>query len=476
MQIIKIDNETKEPLKGAKFTVYEMNGEVVGHYETDGDGLIIIDNLSPHWYKLVETKAPSGYQLDDTPKDIEITHDQFLKITLENKKLTSLVIHKVDDKSGEPLAGALFTVEKQNGEHVGQYSTDSDGLINIPTLTPDWYIIREKRSPDGYLLDESPKTVEVKTNVPTVVTFTNKKLTALEIIKVDEDTNEPLNGAVFAVEKQNGERIGEYTTADRGIISIPTLEPDFYVVKEIRAVDGYFLDETPQIGEVKTNAPTVLKFTNKKLTALQIKKVDAITGAPLPGAKFLVERQNGERIGEYTTDGQGFINIPTLSPDFYVVKEIQSPEGYLLDETPQTVEVETSQPTVVTFSNKPMAGLQILKIDSVTRQPIEGVTFAVSNLNGEKIGEFKTGKDGLIFIASLEPQFYTVTEIKTAEGYQLDSVPKTIEVKWGENAKLEVENKPVASLLIVKTDMRTDKPLEAVKFDVAQINGEKIGT
>jgi hypothetical protein len=123
-----------------------------------------------------------------------------------------------------------------------------------------------------------------------------------------------------------------------------------------------------------------------------------------------------------------------------------------------------------------MAGLQILKIDSVTRQPIEGVIFSVSKLNGEKIGEFKTGKDGLIFIDSLEPQFYTVTEIKTAEGYQLDSEPKTIEVKWGENAKLEVENKPVASLLIVKTDMRTDKPLEGVKFDVAKINGEKIGT
>ena len=60
------------------------------------------------------------------------------------------------------------------------------------------------------MLDETPKTVEVKTDIPTIVTFTNKKLTALEIKKVDEKSGEPLSGAVFKVTKHNGELIGEY--------------------------------------------------------------------------------------------------------------------------------------------------------------------------------------------------------------------------------------------------------------------------
>lgn len=219
--------QTKKGLKDAKFTVYKMNGEVLGHYITDGDGLIILDNLEPTWYKIVETKAPDGFLIDDTPRDVELTSNQFLKITFENKRLTSLVIKKVNDKTGEPLSGALFTVERQGGRHVGEYSTDKDGLINVPTLDPDFYIVREKRAPDGFLLDETPKTVEIKTNVPTVVTFTNKKLTALEIKKVSEK-GEPLAGAVFAVEKQNGERVGEWTTDNTGFISIPTLQPDWY--------------------------------------------------------------------------------------------------------------------------------------------------------------------------------------------------------------------------------------------------------
>ena len=123
-------------------------------------------------------------------------------------------------------------------------------------------MIREKLSPDGYLLDETPKTVEVKTNVPTVVTFTNKKLTALQIKKVDEKSGEPLSGAKFIVERQNGEKMGEYTTDKAGSISIPELSPDWYVVKEVKSPDGYLLDETPKTVEVKTNTPTVVTFTN----------------------------------------------------------------------------------------------------------------------------------------------------------------------------------------------------------------------
>ena len=148
---------------------------MIGEYTTDKNGMIQIDELQPGWYTAVEVKSPDGYLLNDTIKDFEIKTGKTVTVEFPNQKLTSLIIKKTDEKSGEPLSGAKFYVEKQNGEHVGEYTTDKDGTINIATLSPDWYVIREKLSPDGYLLDETPKTVEVKTNVPTVVTFTNKK-------------------------------------------------------------------------------------------------------------------------------------------------------------------------------------------------------------------------------------------------------------------------------------------------------------
>jgi len=349
-------------------------------------------------------------------------------------------------------------------------------MINIPTLIPDWYVVREIKAPNGYFLDETPRTVEVKSGAPTVITFTNKPLASLQIIKLNEATGGPLPGAVFSVEKQNGERVGEYTTDAGGVINIPYLDPGWYIVKETRAPSGFVLNSAPQTVEVRTGTPTIVTFVNTPLSSLIIKKIDEVTGAPLPGATFIIERQNGERVGEYRSDGQGLINIPRLQPGWYVVRETNAPLGYILDETPKTVEIKDGAPLEVTFTNKPLSGLQIKKIDSVTRQPLAGVLFAVSKFSGEKVGDFTTGPDGLIFISNMEPGYYTVTELRTIEGYHHDAEPRTVEIEWGKNTLLEVENVPISNLLIIKTDMQTRQPLEGVRFDVSKANGERVGT
>jgi len=474
--IKKFDSENKEPLSGAIFKISKKSGNVIGEYTTDKNGMIQIDELQPGWYTAVEVKSPDGYLLNDTIKDFEIKTGKTVTVEFPNQKLTSLIIKKTDEKSGEPLSGAKFYVEKQNGEHVGEYTTDKDGTINIATLSPDWYVIREKLSPEGYLLDETPKTVEVKTNVPTVVTFTNKKLTALEIKKIDEKSGEPLSGAKFIVERQNGEKMGEYTTDKAGSISIPELSPDWYVVKEIKSPNGYLLDETPKTVEIKTNTPTVVTFTNKKLTALQIKKIDEKSGEPLSGAKFKVTKQSGDVIGEYTTDKDGFINVPTLEPGYYAVSEMKAPDGYLLDETPKTVEVKTNTPTVVTFVNKPLAALQIKKVDAQTNAPLAGAVFKVTKHNGELIGEYKTETDGFINVPTLQPGYYTISEMKAPEGYILDETPKTVEIKTNTPTLVTFTNKPLSGLKIIKLDSVTREPLKGVEFTIAKMNGEKVGS
>jgi len=476
LQIKKVDVDSGEPLGGARFIVERLDGLIIGEYTTDNTGFINIPTLDPDWYVVRETQAPPGYLLDETPKNVEVGTNTPAVVTFVNKKLTALQIIKIDESTGAPLAGAKFTVERQNGERAGEYTTDAAGIINIPTLAPDWYIVKETFAPVGYLLDETPKTVEVKVNAPTVVTFTNKPLASLQIIKINETTGGPLRGAVFSIERQNGERVGEYTTDAGGVINIPNLAPGWYIVKETRAPSGFLLDEAPRTVEVGTSVPTVITFVNKPLSSILIKKIDEISGAPLPGARFTVEKINGERVGEYVTDRQGFINVPYLEPGHYIVRETRQPDGYLLDETPRTVEVVEGKPIEVTFTNTPLSGLQIKKIDSVTRQPLGGVVFAVSKFSGEKIGDFTTGRDGLIYISQLEPGYYTVTEIRTIEGYHADSEPRTVEIIFGKNAFLEIENVPISSLIIIKTDMQTRKPLEGVRFDISKANGERVGT
>ncbi len=177
LQIIKIDSNRKQPLKHAEFTVYKKSGDVVGEYITDKNGVIIIDNLENGWYKIAETKAPNAYMIDKTPKYVEITYNQFLKIVFENKKLAWFQIKKIDEITGKPLAGAKFTIEKQNSEKIytnensTDFVTDAHGFINIPNLAPDYYIVKEIKAPENYILDKTLKTVQVKIDTPTVVTL-----------------------------------------------------------------------------------------------------------------------------------------------------------------------------------------------------------------------------------------------------------------------------------------------------------------
>ncbi len=424
LQIIKIDSNTKQPLKHAEFAVYKKSCEEIGKYETDKDGVIIIDNLDPGWIKIVETKAPDGYLLDETPKDVEITNKQFVKVTFENNPMSSVVIKKYDTNTKEPLAGAIFKVTKKSGDVVGEYKTNDNGLIQIDNLPTGWYSAVEIKAPNGYKLIETSKDFEVTHTKTVTLEFPNEKLTSLIIKKVNDKTGEPLAGAKFKVEKQNGQIVGEYSTDKDGLINISTLSPDWYVVRETKAPDGYLLDETPKTIEVKIDVPTLTTFTNKKLTGIQIKKIDDSTGKALAGAEFTVTKQNGEKIGDtYITDKSGFANIPNLQPDHYVVTEIKAPNGYLLDNTPKTVEVKTDTPTIVTFKNKYKSGFQIIKTDAKTGEPLAGAKFTVYKKSGDIVGEYVTDKNGVIIIDGLENGWYKIAETKAPDGYMIDETP-----------------------------------------------------
>ena len=65
----------------------------------------------------------------------------------------SITLHKKDETSGSPLAGAVFRVTRdRNGAVVGDFTTDSTGKVTIPNLLKDNYTIKEIKAPDGYQL------------------------------------------------------------------------------------------------------------------------------------------------------------------------------------------------------------------------------------------------------------------------------------------------------------------------------------
>ena len=486
--ILKKDADNGNPLSGAQFKVTTSKGAVVGTnngiFTTDSNGSITISNLEKGSYIVEEVKAPNGYVLEEQSKTIEIDFGKTYTLEFTNKKMTSLVVKKVDAISCEPLVGAKFVVEKQNGEHIGEYTTDNTGTILLPTLTPDWYVVRETKAPEGYILDETPKTVEVKTNVPTVVTFENKPLSGIKIVKTDSETGEPLEGVSFAIAKMNGEKIGTFKTDTEGMVYISDLEDGYYTVTETEGLEGYHWDKEPRTVEVKSGKQTIVEVKNQPYSGLVIEKTNSRTGDPIEGVEFLVTKFNGEQIGYYETDESGLIVIEGLEEGTYLVKETKEAKGYKLDSEAKEVEIKDGKRTTLKVENDPMSSVLIHKIDSVTGEGIPGVKFLLYDSDNEPIGQFETDDEGYIWIRKELPEGkYKLRELEPAEGYISDNSEKTFYVQKGRTTEIEWENTPeVGQIVITKrssefnelTGLPAGSPLSGAVFEIYNTTGNLV--
>ena len=486
--ILKKDADNGNPLSGAQFKVTTSKGSVVGTnngiFTTDSNGSITISYLAKDSYIVEEVKAPDGYVLEEQSKTIALDYGKTYTLEFTNKKMTSLVIKKVDSISGEPLVGAKFAVEKQNGEHVGEYTTDNTGTILLPTLDPDWYVVRETKAPEGYILNETPKTVEVKTNVPTVVTFENKPLSGIKIVKTDSETGEPLEGVSFAVSKMNGEKIGTFKTDKEGMIYVSDLEDGYYTVTETEGLEGYHWDKEPKTVEVKSGKQTIVEVENQPYSGLVIEKTNSRTGDPIEGVEFLVTKFNGEQIGYYETDESGLIVIEGLEEGTYLVKETKEAKGYLLDSEAKEVEIKDGKRTTLKVENDPMSSVLIHKIDSVTGEGIPGVKFLLYDSDNEPIGQFETDDEGYIWIRKELPEGkYKLRELEPAEGYISDNSEKTFYVQKGRTTEIEWENTPeVGQIVITKrssefnelTGLPAGSPLSGAVFEIYNTTGNLV--
>ena len=486
--ILKKDADNGNPLSGAQFKVTTSKGDVIGRnngiFTTDSNGSITISYLAKDSYIVEEVKAPDGYVLEEQSKTIALDYGKTYTLEFTNKKMTSLVVKKIDAVTGEPLPGAKFFVEKQNGEHVGEYTTDNTGTILLSTLDPDWYVVRETKAPEGYILDETPKTVEVKTNVPTVVTFENKPLSGIKIVQTDSETGEPLEGVSFAVSKMNGEKIRTFKTDKEGMIYISDLEDGYYTVTETEGLENYHWDKEPKTVEVKSGKQTIVEVENQPYSGLVIEKTNSRTGDPIEGVEFLVTKFNGEQIGYYETDESGLIVIEGLEEGTYLVKETKEAKGYKLDSEAKEVEIKDGKRTTLKVENDPMSSVLIHKIDSVTGEGIPGVKFLLYDSDNEPIGQFETDDEGYIWIRKELPEGkYKLRELEPAEGYISDNSEKTFYVQKGRTTEIEWENTPeVGQIVITKrssefnelTGLPAGSPLSGAVFEIYNTTGNLV--
>ena len=492
LQIIKTSSDGSR-LKNVHFRIAKIEDGT--HYldrTTNEQGEILIADLEPGVYSVKETATDSSHILDLREYHMELFAGRTSTLTIENQKRPNLTVYKHDADTGEPIANTVFEVRAADGHSVDQIKTDSEGKAELKNLLPGVYEISEKSVPSPYLLDAPAQLATLYPNRDHTVYFENHQKPALTVKKVDSVTGDPLQGAKFHVTYASNNTgsgeindLGTYYTGENGQFQLTGLRDGWYKVTEQEPPTGYAIKEATQEVYIKSGTSKTLTFENIPLSALVVWKYDSVTGEAVSNAVFQVKYLGGTSgtggtvIGTYKTSTNGSFTVTGLKEGTYIVEELSSDSGHVIDSAPQTVYISGKQQDVVQlyFGNSPKGSLLVKKIDSATHKPLSDVEFMVTTADGTVVGDangkYVTDSAGTFTITDIVPgTTLVVKETRARDGYLLDDAPQAATVKAGQTVTLEFRNQPQGSLIINKLSSADKKtPLEGVLFQITYSDG-----
>lgn len=493
------DNEKTPPLEGAEFELFSSDGEQMLFTETgrcskDGsykimrtgkDGTLKITELPWGEYYMVEIKPPVGYEKMDTPIYFSIRKNDVsekdgklqLSVALKaynDQKTSSLRLKKTDEKNGNPLKDAVFSLyrkaDAEGKEDIliqSSLRTDEAGEVQVDNLLFGTYYFVETKNPPGYQLtdkqSERSDTVTVDASMAGQVleiTKTNQPMTGTVTLMKKNDQGQVLPGAEYRLfyrmdPKRNYEDQGKlFVTDEKGEIRISGLSWGEYYFQETKAPYGYILspeklyfkvDKTTVQSEIDLHAVNQRKKGKIRLVKCDRKFPQKL----LPGAEYELYKADGTKClpgidyvltegeGQILTGIDGSVMVSQISQGIYYLKEKKAPPGYNISdeklyfsvtaesvESVQEIIAEDERSRGRIRINKivnevyepfgtPAFIYRILKKDGKTKEPVQTLYKIISVPSGqtEESMEISVEQGYLYEIEELEGARYRLTEI-----------------------------------------------------------------
>ena len=396
---------TKEELPGASLEVRRVTEMV------DKDGTVIridgdvieswISTEVPHElecltegiYVLIETRAPEGYieaekmyftisgnmTVDDIPM-VEMFDDD-----------TKIEIRKVDSETG---------------------------AIQFFGLPAGVYLVKEVEAPEGYQIPEGPMRITVTKDYKQQTFVMENRMTELMIDKLDEETREPVTGAVLQLTDGEGNQVAKWITTGEPEL-IRGLKAGWYILEEIQAADGFlFLKEPARIEITEKAGIQTVTITNRKLE-VEVAKTDKETGENLAGARLqLIRDADGMVLKEWVSGKMPEI-FKGLSAGDYTIRELAAPEGYAVTGHLNFCVSGTEEKQEIILVNEKIV-VELQKTDTLEGSPVEGAVLQLLKAAGTNeetvMKEWVSGKEPLI-LTGIPAGIYTIRETQAPEGY-----------------------------------------------------------
>ena len=300
------------------------------------------------------------------------------------------------------------------------------------------------------------------------------KETALKIVKLEEGTKIPLEGAVFSVYDPEGRKVGSFSTGPDGTVIIPlTLEGHYTVTEEIPPQYHLLPEERTQHTDVEYDKVATLTFWNAPYGSIRVQKVSD-TGDALNGVTVQIKHIESGEVQTAKTKIGGMAVFDHLKPGGWEVREVAGISGWIADtDTVQTVSVVAGKTSDVTILNKELPGLRIIKYERGTMKAMPDVSFEIFR-DAESLGIFQTDEFGEILLTDCKPGTYRAEERDTGgDGHVLDTTPQEVELKAGDGIKkLVFFNDRLPGIHLIKVDSSDlSKPIPNARFRFEAVDG-----
>ena len=388
------------------------------------------------------------------------------------------------------------------------------------------YILKEIKAPNGYLVSgQIQRSFSIRSNGQ-IVDMTSGSTGIrdnvirgdIQLVKFEEsmddeqDQKTPLKGITFSITSKSTGQVFNITTDENGYASTKQLNIssrgnlvyDTYVVHETNTPAGSKPVKDFEV-TISREGQTLYYILEDKniLSPLSLVKTDSETGQtiPLANAEFQILDADHNVItmtthypnmvvhDTFKTDESGTFTLPDkLKIGTYYIREVNAPEGYLLDQNEMEIQIteehDWASPFEIVFSDAPAKGkITVAKADDQTGDPIEGTVFdivaaedivtpdgTVRAQAGEVVDTLTTSADGTAESKELYLGKYTVQEVKQTDGYVRTLEGRDVELTYQDqntavvSENVSITNKPT-EFHLKKVDENGD-PLSGVQFQI----------